>query len=129
MTRAGVLAVDGGNSKTDVALVNADGEVLALVRGALSSPQHLGVDGALAVVEGLLEEAPFDRILVTAGAPAVPAALEAQLAAGGRLVIPVGPSGYQHLTTITRREDNAFDRIETIGCVFVPLIGKQGWPG
>jgi protein-L-isoaspartate(D-aspartate) O-methyltransferase len=85
---------------------------------------HVG-DGT----EGLLEEAPFDRILVTAGAPAVPAALEAQLAAGGRLVIPVGPSGYQHLTTITRREDNAFDRIETIGCVFVPLIGKQGWPG
>jgi N-acetylglucosamine kinase-like BadF-type ATPase len=57
VTRAGVLAVDGGNSKTDVALVNADGAVLALVRGALSSPQHLGVDGALAVVERLLGEA------------------------------------------------------------------------
>jgi len=52
-----VIAVDGGNSKTDVALVNGDGSVLALVRGRLSSPQHLGVDGALAVVKGLLEEA------------------------------------------------------------------------
>lgn len=57
MSRAAVLAVDGGNSKTDVALINADGSVLALVRGPLSSPQHLGVSGALAVVEGLLGEA------------------------------------------------------------------------
>jgi N-acetylglucosamine kinase-like BadF-type ATPase len=57
VTRAAVLAVDGGNSKTDLALVGGDGSLLALVRGPLSSPQHLGVDGALAVVEGLLGEA------------------------------------------------------------------------
>ncbi len=57
MSRAAVLAVDGGNSKTDLALVDADGSVLALVRGPLSSPQHLGVDGCLAVVQGLLAEA------------------------------------------------------------------------
>jgi N-acetylglucosamine kinase-like BadF-type ATPase len=57
MSRAAVLAVDGGNSKTDLALVQEDGAVLALVRGPLSSPQHLGVDGALSVVEGLLAEA------------------------------------------------------------------------
>jgi N-acetylglucosamine kinase-like BadF-type ATPase len=54
MSRAAVLAVDGGNSKTDLALVEADGSVLALVRGPLSSPHHLGIDGALAVLEGLL---------------------------------------------------------------------------
>src|SRR5207247_5908720 len=52
-----VIAVDGGNSKTDLALVEADGSVLALVRGPFSSPQHLGVEGCLAVVEGLLAEA------------------------------------------------------------------------
>ena len=57
MTRAAVLAVDGGNSKTDLALVEADGSVLALVRGPFSSPQHLGVEGCLAVIEGLLAEA------------------------------------------------------------------------
>ena len=57
MSPAAVLAVDGGNSKTDVALVKADGSVLSLVRGPLSSPQHLGVDGALAGVERLLQEA------------------------------------------------------------------------
>ena len=52
-----VLAVDGGNSKTDLALVDADGSVLALVRGPLGSPQHLGVEGCLAVLDGLLERA------------------------------------------------------------------------
>jgi N-acetylglucosamine kinase-like BadF-type ATPase len=57
VTRAAVLAVDGGNSKTDLALVADDGAVLALVRGPLSSPQHLGVDGCLRVLDELLAEA------------------------------------------------------------------------
>lgn len=52
-----VLAVDGGNSKTDLALVGADGSLLALARGAQSSPHHLGVDGCLLVLERLLDEA------------------------------------------------------------------------
>ena len=52
-----VLAVDGGNSKTDLALVRADGEVLALARGPLSSPHHLGLDGALDVLQRLLDQA------------------------------------------------------------------------
>jgi N-acetylglucosamine kinase-like BadF-type ATPase len=55
--RADVLAVDGGNSKTDLALVARDGSVLALVRGSLSSPHHLGVEGCLAVLESLLVDA------------------------------------------------------------------------
>jgi N-acetylglucosamine kinase-like BadF-type ATPase len=57
MTRAAVLAVDGGNSKTDLALVGADGSLLSLVRGPLSSPNHLGVDGCLEVLDSLLTEA------------------------------------------------------------------------
>jgi N-acetylglucosamine kinase-like BadF-type ATPase len=52
-----VLAIDGGNSKTDLALVRADGEVLALVRGGVSSPHHLGLDGALEVIDDLLDRA------------------------------------------------------------------------
>ncbi len=60
-----VLAVDGGNSKTDLALVEADGSVLALVRGPLSSPHHLGVEGCLAVLDGLLERALRDAGLAT----------------------------------------------------------------
>jgi N-acetylglucosamine kinase-like BadF-type ATPase len=52
-----VLAVDGGNSKTHLALVEADGHVLSLVHGPLSSPHHLGVEGCLDVLQGLLEQA------------------------------------------------------------------------
>jgi N-acetylglucosamine kinase-like BadF-type ATPase len=55
-----VLAIDGGNSKTDLALVRADGELLALVRGPLSSPHHLGLAGALQVIDDLLLEALSD---------------------------------------------------------------------
>jgi len=52
-----LLAVDGGNSKTDLALVGADGRLLGLARGPLSSPHHIGLDGCLAVLERLLERA------------------------------------------------------------------------
>jgi N-acetylglucosamine kinase-like BadF-type ATPase len=63
MSRAAVLAVDGGNSKTDLALVGTDGSVLALARGPLSSPHHLGMDGCLSVLDGLLAEAVRDAQL------------------------------------------------------------------
>ena len=75
---------------------------------------------------GLAAEAPFDGILVTAGAPAVPEALKQQLAEGGRLVIPVGPAGFQHLTLVTRA-GTTFQEEQRAPCVFVPLIGAQGW--
>jgi N-acetylglucosamine kinase-like BadF-type ATPase len=52
-----VLGIDGGNSKTDLALARADGAVLALVRGPQSSPHHLGVDGCLRVLDELLARA------------------------------------------------------------------------
>jgi protein-L-isoaspartate(D-aspartate) O-methyltransferase len=75
---------------------------------------------------GLAEEAPFDRVLVTAGAPAIPDALQAQLTEAGRLVIPVGPPGYQHLTVVSK-VGQCYTRKEHDACVFVPLIGQHGW--
>ncbi|MBU0492827.1 MAG: protein-L-isoaspartate(D-aspartate) O-methyltransferase [Chloroflexi bacterium] len=79
-------------------------------------------DGTL----GWPASAPYDAILVTAGAPHIPSALQAQLADGGRLVIPVGSSGFQNLVRLTRHGPR-FDQEDLGGCVFVPLIGKQGW--
>jgi N-acetylglucosamine kinase-like BadF-type ATPase len=64
-----VLAVDGGNSKTDLALVRADGEALALVRGPQSSPHHLGVDGCVRVLEQLLADALREAGLGNGGSP------------------------------------------------------------
>ena len=52
-----ILAVDGGNSKTDLALVEADGSLVAHARGPLSSPHHLGLDGCLAVLQELVDRA------------------------------------------------------------------------
>ena len=77
--------------------------------------------------EGWSEEAPFDAILVAAGSVTIPKALKAQLAIGGRMVIPVGEPGDQNLLKITRRSETQFDE-ESLGAVrFVPLIaGQQG---
>ncbi len=75
---------------------------------------------------GWPKEAPYDAILVTAGAPRVPPELLAQLAIGGRMVIPVGSRYLQELQKITRREKNHL--VESLGgCRFVSLIGKNAW--
>ena len=80
-------------------------------------------DGSL----GWTEEAPFDAIIVTAGAPEVPAPLAAQLAEGGRLVAPVGGASAQVLRRVTRRGKGAVVE-DLVGCVFVKLVGAGGWP-
>lgn len=72
------------------------------------------------------DHAPFDAILVTAGSPEIPPSLKGQLAEGGRLVIPVGSRGYQELFRMTRRGE-IFSMENLGGCIFVPLIGAEGW--
>lgn len=79
-------------------------------------------DGTL----GWPEEAPFERIIVTAASPRIPLPLTEQLADNGKLVIPLGESFGQMLTLV---EKNA-TRLQTTnicGCVFVPLVGKHGY--
>lgn len=75
---------------------------------------------------GWKEFAPFDGIIVTAGAPSVPQPLLDQLAEAGRLVIPVGDLNYQTLV-VCRRHGHDYERREMDGFKFVPLIGKMGW--
>lgn len=80
-------------------------------------------DGTL----GLPEHAPYDRILVTAGAPEIPPTLFRQLAPGGILVIPVGDREIQTLEVMIKRDDGEALSKRLIECAFVPLLGREGW--
>ena len=80
-------------------------------------------DGTL----GWREHAPYNGIIVTAGAPRPPQALLDQLAKDGRLAIPVGDEVSQTLMVYTRRDDGQFETEDRGGCRFVKLIGEQGW--
>lgn len=79
-------------------------------------------DGTL----GLPQEAPYDGIIVTAGAPHVPAALTAQLKEGGRLLIPLGDQSIQDLKRYVKTREG-IEEESLGGCRFVKLIGKNGW--
>ena len=79
-------------------------------------------DGTL----GWKEYAPFDAIMVTAGAPNVPEPLKEQLADNGRIIIPVGDRYTQELIKITRKGEG-FEQESLGGCRFVNLIGVHGW--
>jgi protein-L-isoaspartate(D-aspartate) O-methyltransferase len=104
--------------------------VSSLARQAKAVLDHLGVDNvSVKVMDGTLgwrAQAPFDAILVTAGAPEVPEPLVEQLADGGRLVVPVGPRETQVLKIVERRGKRTFAH-ELKGACFVPLIGRHGW--
>lgn len=75
---------------------------------------------------GWIADAPYDAILVTAGAPAIPPLLIEQLAEGGRLVIPIGPAEQQELVRIVKR-DGHVSQESLLACRFVPLVGRYGW--
>lgn len=81
-------------------------------------------DGTL----GWEEFAPYDRIIVTAGAPDIPHSLIDQLRVGGKLAIPVGSQESQRLYVITRKEKGIDKKIYEY-FKFVPLIGEEGWQG
>ncbi|GBD10576.1 Protein-L-isoaspartate O-methyltransferase [bacterium HR23] len=77
-------------------------------------------------VLGCPEEAPFNAIIVTAGAPTLPRVLLEQLAVGGRMVLPIGSRYEQELTRVVRTREGY--SVRTLGlCRFVPLIGKGAW--
>ena len=80
-------------------------------------------DGTL----GWRENAPYDRILVSAGAPRVPEKLFEQMAVGGKMVAPIGGRFTQELNLVVKKAGGTMKIIPKGGCVFVPLIGKNGW--
>ncbi len=75
---------------------------------------------------GLEDEAPFDAIMVTAGSPQVPPSLREQLEVGGRLICPVGSRHAQRIIKIVHTTDGDSQE-DSIQCIFVPLIGAEGW--
>ena len=120
--QSSVLAVLGAR----VFSIERDHELLA---GARKMFDRLGYRIATKGGDGTVgwnEFAPYNGIIVTAGAPDVPQPLTRQLADGGKLVIPVGSREYQSLVVITRRGEET-ERREVEGFKFVPLIGKMGW--
>jgi protein-L-isoaspartate(D-aspartate) O-methyltransferase len=103
-----------------------------LAQRATESLKKLGYNNVIVTrgdgSEGLPEKAPFDAIIVTAGAPEVPEALKHQLETGGRLVIPVGTDERrQHLLQVRRVAEDRFEMEDYGPVIFVPLIGKHGW--
>ncbi|HWV11916.1 MAG TPA: protein-L-isoaspartate(D-aspartate) O-methyltransferase [Sphingobium sp.] len=103
-------------------------ELAALAEGRMEA---LGYDNVSISIgdgtEGWPQEAPFDAILVAAGGPAVPPPLPAQLAIGGRLVMPVGVGSEQQLVRLLRNGEEEFDLRVLEPVRFVPLIGVHGW--
>jgi protein-L-isoaspartate(D-aspartate) O-methyltransferase len=98
---------------------NAKERLLALGFGNIS---YMIGDGSL----GWPECAPFDAIMITAGAPEIPDPLIKQLAEKGRMVIPVGDRSYQVLNFVRKQKGRIF-REQFFECTFVPLVGKESW--
>jgi len=104
----------------------------ALSAGARKALEDLGYSNILLRVGdgtvGWDEFSPYDRIMVTAGSPVLPKTLCGQLKEGGIMVVPVGDRVQQDLK-IVRRKESGFAVESGGGCVFVPLVGREGWPG
>ena len=133
-----VLEVGAGSGYQTALLAEVAGNVYAveripeLTRRAREVLDELGYGNVALVTKdgtvGWSKYAPYDAILVAAASPDVPDTLVDQLVPGGRLLIPVGDRVIQELTLVTKREDGEVERRSVTECVFVPLIGRFGWP-
>jgi protein-L-isoaspartate(D-aspartate) O-methyltransferase len=123
--QAAVLAWLGA----DVVTIERHAELAAIARERLDR-LGLGERVEIRVGDGSLgapDAAPFSRIIVTAAAPSIPSSLREQLAPdGGRLVIPVGPRDRQELMLVIRDGDE-WRELSDGPCVFVPLVGEEGY--
>lgn len=132
-----VLEIGTGSGYQTALLAHLAGHVYSVERlRELSARARTVLDAlrltnvALLVGDGTVgwsRYAPYDAILVSAASPGVPQALLDQLAAGGRLLIPVGDRDEQTLTLYEKTPDGIVSRAIT-ACTFVPLLGRFGWP-
>lgn len=131
------LEVGTGSGYQAAVLAHLGANVITLERNpwlaatARERLQRLGYSSVQVITDdgsgGYSPAAPYDVILVTAGAPKVPQALVQQLADEGRLLIPVG-NLYQQTLQLFRKHRNELSVHELDACQFVPLIGTQAWP-
>jgi protein-L-isoaspartate(D-aspartate) O-methyltransferase len=131
-----VLEIGTGSGYQAAVLAELAGQVYSIERipaladRAQATLRRLGYDNVTIRVgdgsAGWPEAAPFEAIVVTAGAPSVPPPLVEQLQVGGRLVIPVGSPQAQTLRRVLRKEEGV-DQEELVGCIFVRLVGEHGW--
>ncbi|NPA47666.1 MAG: protein-L-isoaspartate(D-aspartate) O-methyltransferase [Thermococci archaeon] len=117
--------------RTDVYTVERIPELVEFARRNL---ERAGVENVHVVpgdgTLGFPPKAPYDRIIVTAGAPEIPEPLIEQLKVGGKLIIPVGRHHvWQELLEVVKLEDGSTKVKKHGGVAFVPLIGRYGWPG
>jgi len=115
ITKAKVVSVERIKELVEFAMKN-------LERASCKNVAVVSGDGTL----GYAEEAPYDRIIVAAGAPSPPQPLIDQLKEGGKLIIPIGSRYSQDLMRITKKGKSTQEE-NVGGCVFVPLIGKYAW--
>jgi protein-L-isoaspartate(D-aspartate) O-methyltransferase len=123
------MVAPGGKVEGRVVTVERVPELAAFARRNLAATGYLDrVD--VVVGDGTLGDAAetlFDGIMVTAAAPRIPSALKRQLRVGGVLLIPVGPLGCQDLIKTVRTSDDRFLEEDLGGCIFVPLLGEDGY--
>jgi protein-L-isoaspartate(D-aspartate) O-methyltransferase len=135
-----VLEVGGGSGYHAAVIAQVVGEeghvyaverIEALAERARANLEAANLAGRVTVLVGdgscgWPEHAPYDRISVACAAPHIPNTLQAELAEGGSLLIPVGGRYVQELMRVTRTGDS-FRKERLGGCVFVPLLGKCGY--
>jgi len=129
----------GYNAAVVAEIVGKEGHVYtieripALVEKSKENLNKTGYSDRVTVIEGdgtigYPDKAPYDRVYGTASAPKIPEPLKEQLKIGGKLIIPMGSDYYQELVSVMRISHDKYHTHNLGGVVFVPMIGKHGWP-
>jgi len=131
-----VLEIGTGSGYQTALLAELSKEVFTIERFPDLAAKAQGLLGQLGytnikvkVADGTLgwpEEAPFDRIIITAASPRIPLPLGEQLKEGGRMVLPLGET-FSQVLSIVRKNHGKLESEAVTSCVFVPLVGKFGW--
>lgn len=131
-----VLEIGSGSGYQTAILAELAGEVYSIERFKILSEKAEATLNALnyknikmKTGDGTLgwpEEAPFDRIIITAASPRIPEPLLEQLNEGGKLIIPLGEA-FGQVLTLTEKKKGEITTTQICGCVFVPLVGKYGY--